>query len=214
MGGLGGIVAGIIFFPAAALVFPNLPQPGLGSVEETLRQLVQNRTPLIIGSAFWLVISLLLIPFFLALYRSLREANLGYALLGSVLGVLAAAVIAILVSVSSSSALGLAELYDKAAAADKPMVITVAEATSRWTPGGFFQVEGVFRAIALIAIGGAMLESPAFKKGYGWMSVIIGIVFLLPVGFFLPVFFIFIEILFLIWLILVGFRVYRLSKAT
>ncbi len=206
-------MAGIIFIPAAGLLFPNIPQPTLGSVEETLKGLVQNRAALLTGSTLLLAVSVLFVPFFLALYRSLRGANLGYALIGSVLGVLAATVIAVLASVSSSSALGLADLYDKAAASDKAMIVTLAEATGSWTPGGFFQVEGVFRAISLLALGGAMLQSTTFQKGYGWMSVVLGVIFLLPVGLFFSICFILIEVGFAIWLIVVGFKVYRLSTA-
>lgn len=211
IGGIAGILSGIL-----ALLFIPVSPPGLGFVtEENLRLLVQNKTRVVVAVSLEFIGALLLIPLFLALYRSLKEARVGYAMLGSVLGVLGATM-SVIAATQEGSTLFLAELYDKASGADKQTVFTIAQASSM-SGGGFFVTSNLFVAIALIAIGGAMLGSLTFGRRYAWISSIFGILLagglFLVIGFSSFIGFLFFILAFTVWPILIGLKVYRLSKA-
>ena len=58
--------------------------------------------------------------------------------------------------------------------------------------------------VALILVGLAMLQSQLFRNPYGWLSMILGLYSIIPVVSHFPVF--------IIWGIVVGLKIYRLSK--
>lgn len=210
LGGLGGVLSGVL-----GVVFIFVFPPGGGFVtEENLRLLLQNATRFVIGVILEFVGALLLIPLFLGLYRNLREAHIGYTLVGSVFGVLGATLSAISAT-QELSTLFLAQLYDQAATADKGAVVIAAQAAST-IGGGFFLTSSVLMGLALLAIGGAMRRNAVYRRGYGWLSIasgialVAGVVLVLsllsPAGFllFLPAG--------ILWPVAVGLKVYRLSK--
>ncbi len=210
VGGLSGIVSGLL-----VIVFSLLFPPGGGLVtSENLRLVLENSTRFLVGVSIELIGGLLLVPLFLALYRNLREASVGYAMVGGVFGVLGA-VLSAIASLSEGSTLFLAQLYDKASATDKPMVLTVAQAVSM-IGGGFFVISVVLLALALVAVGGAMLAGSAFRKWHGWLGIIsgvgLGIGVILVIGFLSPAGFLLFLLGELVWPVVVGLKVYRLSK--
>lgn len=211
IGGLGAILAPIVFLASVSVAQPTSPQSG--QMAQFLSQLVQNRTPVVIFSAGWVIFSLLTVPFFLALYRSMRQTGLGYALIGSVFGVISASSILVLFVLQSQASLTLADLYNTATAADKTTVVIVAEdINAALSP--LFVVEFIVRVIAIFAIAAAMMGSTAFGKRYGWISVILGLTFIALVPFFAfgSIVFIVDALVYFAWLIIVGQKVYRLSR--
>lgn len=219
VGGLGGVLAGVMLIPAFVFMILSQRPGGTGSVEQTLQDAITYRTSILVGFSLFFATSLLAIPLFLALYRNLREASLGYALLGTVLGVLSSTILAITVSVYALFSSGLANLYASATTPDQKMVaVSLAQVIfyeNASLIGGLALVGTVFSGLALLVTGGAMRQSTTFHKGLGWMSIVFGVVFIIlgSIGPIWPGFF-FTQILLIFWFILVGLRVYRLSKVT
>ncbi len=215
-GGVSGVLAGLILVPAfVSFVLAQRPG-GAGSAEQALQDAITYRTAFIIGASLFFTASLLSIPLFLSLQRSLREANLAYASLGSVLGVLASTISAVASSIWTLTTLSLADIYANGSAADKQLVVTFNQFFSYQDAsliGGFLAAVVFTSALAIIAVGAAILKSISFKKFYGWMSIGFGIIFILSgvIGSFFMGFF-FSRLLLIIWSTLIGLRVYNLSK--
>jgi hypothetical protein len=130
----------------------------------------------VVENVIYLVALILEVALFLALYRALRRTSLAPALFGSVLGILGLAVFMVgtLPHVAHAP---LSDLYHAPGATpeDQATLALVWQATKGIFDAilyvGFFVVP-----IGLIALGVAMLGAPAFGKGYGGMSVVLGVV--------------------------------------
>lgn len=213
------MMAGAILLPAWSKFHQVLGGFGLSGLEGSVWQLNGGRTVFVIASLLLFVYSILLMPFYMALYDRLKGKDQELARLGILLGIAAAGLFAAASTAASSVALRLGVLYglavtgqgmgDVAAAVDGMLVFS----------GGLFDAESRLRAISLITIGVALFKTTAFQRWHGWVSVIVGILFL-PLTLatpFVNIPFLFQlqelkEILFVFWLLLVGFRIFRLSK--
>jgi hypothetical protein len=130
----------------------------------------------VVENVITLVAYILEIPLFLALYWALRRTRLAPALFGSVLGILGLAVMA----VGSTPHVAHAPLSDLfyapgATPADQATLALLWQAT--W--GIFYAIlyVGFFVVpIGLILLGVAMFGVPAFGKGFGGVSVVLGVV--------------------------------------
>ncbi len=215
-GGVSGVLAGLIMIPAFFSFILAQRPGGAGSAEQALQDAITYRTAFIIGASLFFAASLLAIPLFLSLHRVLREANLAYASLGSILGALSSIISAVAISVWTLTTLGLADVYAKGSATDKQVVVTFNQFFSYQDAsliGGFLAAVVFTSAVAIIALGAAILKSISFKKFYGWMSVAFGIIFILlgVTGSFFPGFF-FSRLFLIIWSALIGLKIYNLSK--
>jgi hypothetical protein len=195
--GIVGVFAG--FEPVDVMRFPDI------------------RTALIVGDSLYLVVLILWVIHFLALYRALRETSLTPALFGSVLGILGLVVLAA-DSLHHPWQTPISDLYHAPGATpeDQATLVLLWQATQ-----GIFKalfVTGlVLLPIGVIALGVAMLGTPAFGKGVGGVSVVIGIlgvvagiVLLLDPGSSIAI----VSVLSLmVFHIAVGWKVYRLSRA-
>ncbi len=212
------MLAGILLILAYGLLTLGYPSQTCCS-EEYFRQVLQSRTFFVLFDTLIPSAWALSILLFLALYASLRKSSVRYALVGTGPGVIAASTASISLFESIPLKLALAELYSKTPDADKKTVIAVAEASSSSSPASlplFF----LFLIIAFLAIGAAMLRSTVYQKYSGWMSIVLGIIMIISfplamvlmfLQFWLPQFFALVIIPPILWLILVGFSVYRLS---
>ncbi len=213
LGGVAGIL-GFVFI----LVFFNAapPVPGFCSdpIDQCLQAVAQNRTAESIGGFFGVGSALLLIPFTVMLYRSVRSDDSGYAQIGVVLGVLGFFVLALLVATSVTSGLSLAALYTEASPAGRGTIVTIASAVSGLSPGGLFGIDSILRATGLAALGVAMLKSPNFGVRYGRLTVLVGVLYI-PLDFggvlFDPLFII-ANIMFFPWLAVLGWKLISLSS--
>src|SRR6476661_2861286 len=88
-GGLAGVLGGIIFILVFVIVGVFA---GMGPVD--VMRYPDVRTALKVGDNLYLVVLILWVIHFLALYRALRETSLTPALFGSVLGILGLVVLA------------------------------------------------------------------------------------------------------------------------
>jgi hypothetical protein len=159
---------------------------------------------------------LLGVPLFLALYRALRRTSLAPALFGSVLGIVGLVVMVVGTTPHVAHA-PLSDLYHAPGAtpADQATLALLWQATKGIFDAmlyvGFFVVP-----VGLILLGVGMLRSPAFGKGFGGVSLALGVV-----GFVAAV----LQMVdpasmigagsyfaFIIFFLILGWKVYKLSK--
>lgn len=211
-GGLAGMVGGIIFILVFVIVGVFV---GMEFVE--VMRFRDVRTARIVENSLYLAVLILWVFHFLALYRALRATSLTPALFGSVLGMLGLVVLAA-DSLHHIWQTPISDLYHA------PGATLEAQATLvlLWqTTHGIFQtllVTGlVFLPISVIALGVAMFNAPAFGKGFGGLSVMLGgagfvaaSVLLLDPRSQIAVVGVFALIIFHLVL---GWKVYRLSRA-
>ena len=169
-GGLAGVLGGIILILVFVIVGVFA---GMGPVD--VMRFPDIRTALIVGDSLYLVVLILWVIHFLALYRALRETSLAPALFGSVLGILGLVVLAA-ESLHQPWQKPISDLYHAPGATleAQATLVLLWQATH-----GIFDtllVTGLlFLPIGVIALGVAMLGTPAFGKGVGGVSVVIGI---------------------------------------
>ena len=217
-GGLAGMLAGILHFLAFIVVLAGpvgIEEPV--NLEEWVMRFPDIRLARVVENGLYLAALILGIILFLALYRALRRTSLAPALFGSVLGMLGLTVLAAgaLIHVATDP---LADIYHAPGAtlADQAALALMWQATwgifEALAAVGFFVVP-----IGLIALGMAMLGAPAFGKGFGGVSVVLGVIGLVaatlyivdPSTIVVATFFAII-----IFQLVLGWKVYILSRAS
>jgi magnesium-transporting ATPase (P-type) len=212
-GGLAGMVGGIIFILVFVIVGVFA---GMESVD--VMRFPDVKTALKVGDSLYLVVLILWVFHFLALYRALRETSLTPALFGSVLGILGLVVLAV-DSLHGPWQTRISDLYHA------PGTTLEAQATLvllwQTTQGIFsaFLVTGLlFLPIGVIALGVAMFKAPAFGKGFGGLSVVLGVVGVVAASVLLlvdPRSLVAVVGVFalIVFHLVLGWKVYRLSRA-
>jgi hypothetical protein len=155
-----------------------------------------------------------MMPLFLALYRALHESSLAPAIFGTGIGFLGLAVLA----VESEPNVAMAPISDSYHAAGATAA-QQASAVQLWQAQGMFNQFAtcayIFLSVAFILLGLAMYGSPSFGRGLGGAIALFGVAGLLGVGASAVTpgaFAIFALLTFVIFPLLVGWRVYGLSK--
>ncbi|MEJ7841921.1 MAG: hypothetical protein WKF95_09125 [Rubrobacter sp.] len=169
-GGLAGVLGGLLFIVVFVIVGVFV---GANPAEpEGFPDIRAART---VENSLYLVVLVLWVIHFLALYRALRATSLAPALFGSVLGIVGLGVLAAgaLPHVATDRISG---LYHAPGAnpEDQATLVLLQQATQ-----GIFDallITGLFiLPIGLIALGVAMLGTPAFGKGFGGASAVLGL---------------------------------------
>ena len=214
-GGLAGILGGIIFILVFVIVIAFVgadpAQP-----EGKVMRFPEIRAARTLENSLYLVVLILWIAHFLALYRALRGTSLAPALFGSVVGIVGLGVLAAgaLPHVATAP---ISDLYHarEATPEDQATLVLMWQAT-----------EGIFDAlfgvglllvpVGLVALGVAMLGTPAFGKGFGRVSVVLGVIGVVAASVLLvdplsPSAFVGVLALIVFHLIL-GWRLYSLSR--
>ena len=174
-GGLAGLLGGILFMAVFAIV--GFGPVGMEPVEPAgdVMRFPEIRTARIVENGLYLTVLVLWVIPFLALYRALRGTSLAPALFGSALGILGLVMLAAgaLPHVTTDP---IADLYHAPGATpeDQATLVLLQQATQ-----GIFDallITGLFiLPIGLIALGIAMLGAPDFGKGFGGVSVALGV---------------------------------------
>jgi hypothetical protein len=216
LGGLAGILGGIIFILVFVVVIAFVgPEPAEPKGE--VMRFPDIRAARTVEDSLYLVVLILWVAHFLALYRALRGTSLAPALFGSVLGIVGLGVLAAGALPHIATA-PISDLYHAPGATtdDRAALVLMWQAT-----------EGIFDAlfgvglllvpIGFIAIGVAMLGTPAFGKGFGGVSVVLGVIGVVAASILLvdplsPSAFVGVLALIVFHLIL-GWKVYSLSRA-
>ena len=217
-GGLAGILGGILFILTWVVVIAGpVGMEDPADLAGWVTRFPDIRAARIAENGIYLVALILEVTLFLALYRALRRTSLAPALFGSVLGILGLAVMVVSATPHVAHA-PLSDLYHAPGAtpADQATLALLWQATKGIFDAmlyvGFFVVP-----IGVIALGVAMLGAPAFGKGFGGVSVVLGVLGLVAAvlqmvdpasmsgsGTYFAC---------LIFYFVLGWRVYRLSRA-
>ncbi len=168
-------IGGIIFILAMVQVTMFVP-PDPTDLAGWVMRFPDVKAARVVENVIYLVALILAVPLFLALYRALRKTSLAPALFGSVLGILG--LVAMVVSATPHVAhASLSDLYHAPGAtpADQAALALMWQATRGIFDAmlyiGFFVVP-----IGFIVLGVGMLRTPAFGKGFGGVSVALGVV--------------------------------------
>lgn len=215
-GGLAGILGSIIFILVFVVVIAFVgPDPA--STEGEITRFPDIRAARTVEDGLYLVVLLLWVAHFLALYRALRGTSLAPALFGSVLGIVGLGVLAAgaLPHVATAP---ISDLYHAPGATpeDQATLALLWQATEGMFDA-FFGAGLFIVPIGLITLGVAMLGAPAFGKGLGRVSMVVGIVGLVAATVLLvdplsPSAFVGVLAL-IVFHLVVGWRLYRLSRA-
>jgi hypothetical protein len=215
-GGLAGILGGLIFIVVFVIVIAFVgAEPA--KPEGEVMMFPDIRAARTVEDGLYLVVLILWIAHFLALYRALRGTSLAPALFGSVIGIVGLGVLAA-GALPHVAAAPISDLYHAPGATpeDQATLVLMWQAT-----------EGIFDAlfgvglllvpIGFIALGVAMLGAPAFGTGFGRVSVVLGVIGVVAATVLLvdplsPSAFVGVLTLIVFHLIL-GWKVYSLSRA-
>ena len=216
-GGLAGMLGGILFILVMVFVVVFVP-PDPADLAGFVTRFPDIQATRVVENGIYLVALLLEVPLFLALYRALRKTSLAPALFGSVLGI-----VGLVVMVASTTPhvahAPLSDLYHAPGATPADQATLALLWQALWGINDTMLYVGFFVVpIGLILLGVAMLGAPAFGKGLGGVSVVLGVLGLVaavlqlvdyasPVGagsYFAC----------LIFYLILGWKVYSLSRAS
>ncbi len=177
------------------------------------------RAPATGGNSLFLVTVILTVILFLALYRALRKTSLAAALVGSVLGVMGL-VVHTISALPVVAFVPIADLYHAPGAtpADQATLLLMWQATQGLI--NLLDAVGLLLiTIGFIGVGVAMLRAPDFGKGFGGVSVVLGVLGVVGVSLFVvdPLSLTALAVAipgFIVFPLLFGWKVYSLSRAT
>ena len=174
-GGLAGILGGIVFILVFVVVIVFVgPEPV--EPEGRVMRFPDIRAARTVEDGLYLVVLILWVAHFLALYRALRGTSLAPALFGSVLGIVGLGVLAAgaLPHVAQAP---ISDLYHSSGATteDQASLVLMWQATEGIFDA-FFGVGLLLAPIGFTALGVTMLGAAAFGKGFGWASVALGVI--------------------------------------
>ena len=215
-GGLAGILGGIVFIVVFVVVIAFVgPEPA--EPEGEVMRFPDIGAARTVEDSLYLVVLILWVAHFLALYRALRETSLAPALFGSVLGIVGLGVLAAgaLPHVATAP---ISDLYHAPGATpqDQATLVLLWQAT-QGIFDALFGVGLLLVPIGFVALGVAMLRAPAFGRGFGGVSVVVGVVGVVAASILLvdplsPSAFIGVLAL-IVFHLVVGWKVYSLSRA-
>jgi hypothetical protein len=211
-GGLAGVLGGIIFILVFVIVGVFA---GMGPVD--VMRFPDIRTALIVGDSLYLVVLILWVIHFLALYRALRETSLAPALFGSVLGILGLVVLAA-ESLHQPWQKPISDLYHAPGATlEAQATLVLLWQVTRGIFNALLVTGFLLLPIGVIGLGVAMFKAPAFGKGFGGLSVVLGVVGVVAASVLLvdppsPVA-VTVMLALIVFHLVLGWKVYSLSRA-
>ncbi len=214
-GGLAGILAVITFIVDVPIYAFIDPASSPLFTPEGLMRFTDVRLALVANTILMMMVAIFSITLILALYTILRATGLAPALFGSVLGVLGYTLIALGDAATFVSFLPLSDLYHTPTVTpDVQATVVLLWESTQGVTNTFFFVGILFLMIGFMVLGVAMLGAPAFGRRFGGVSIVLGVVG--TVGAVASLFvFQAIRVMFpadLIFLLLFGWKVYRLSR--
>lgn len=232
LGGAAALLAGILFRRnIAAEIGLFAPVPAPDTVEGWFALLQSNRLlGLVYLNVFDLLNYVLVAVIFVALYVALKETNKSYAAVAAVLGLLGVGVY--LASNTAFSMLSLSAQYAAATTeAQRAPLLAAGQAllaVNRFSDAGSYPGTGGYISLLLVALAGmtaslVMLRSAVFNRVTAWVGILangfdlaycVGFLFVPLVSsellavLFIPA----AGLFFMVWHILVGWRLYRLGR--
>ena len=176
-GGLAGMLGGILFILSWVVVLAGpvgIEDPA--DLAGWVTRFPDIRAARIVENGLLLVALILGVALFLALYRALRGTSLAPALFGSVLGIVGLAVF-MAGALPHVAHAPLSDLYHAPGATPGDQATLALLWQAIWGINDVTLYEAFFVVtIGLVALGVAMLGTPAFGKGFGGVSVVLGVV--------------------------------------
>jgi hypothetical protein len=217
-GGLAGMLGTILSILAVVVVVvgpAGLEDPA--DLAEWVTRFPDIRAARVVENLLYLVGLILEVTFFLALYRALRGTSLAPALFGSALGILGLVAMAVSATPHVAHA-PLSDLYHAPGATPEDQATLALMWQATWGIFDAMLYVGFFVVpTGLLLLGVGMLGAPAFGKGFGAVSLVLGVVGLVAAvlqmadpssmigaGSYLAC---------LIFYLVLGWKVYSLSKA-
>jgi hypothetical protein len=215
-GGLAGILGGIIFILVFVVVIAFVGAEPAQPEGEVMR-FPDIRAARTLEDSLYLVVLILWIAHFLALYRALRGTSLAPSLFGSVLGIVGLGVLAT-GALPHVAAAPISDLYHAPGATpeDQATLVLMWQAT-QVIFDALFGVGLLLVPIGFIALGVAMLGAPAFGTGLGGISVVLGVTGVVAATVLLvdpqsPIAFVGVLAL-IVFHLMLGWKLYSLSRA-
>ena len=173
-GGLAGIVGGILLVAVFVIVGVFVGAPAAEPAGSVMR-FPDVRAAHTVEEVLYLGVLALWAIHFLALYRALRATSLAPALFGSALGIMGLVVLAA-GALPQVARTPISDLYHAPGATpeDQATLVLLWQATQGMLDA--LLVTGLLLLpIGLLMLGVAVLRTPAFGRGYGWVSVSLGV---------------------------------------
>jgi hypothetical protein len=173
-GGLAGILGSILMI--AAFLPVGLFAGGFAATpEEAIMRFPDVWAAQAVEEVLYLGAIALMAIHFLALYRALRATSLAPALFGSGLGIMGLILLAA-GALPTVATVPIADLYHAPGATPDDQATLILLWQASWGMLEALLVVGLLLLpVALLTLGVAMLRTPAFGQGYGWVSVALGI---------------------------------------
>lgn len=173
-GGLAGILGSVILIIVFGIVIIFVGEDP-AELEGFLTRFPSVRTARTIENALYSLTLVIWVAHYLSLFIALRKTSPAPALFGTAFGILGLSMLLVngLPHVATSR---LAVLYHSSGItpADKATLVLAWQATQGLLDS-FLIIGLAVIPIGLITLGAAMLGTPAFGKGYGWLSLAIGV---------------------------------------
>jgi uncharacterized membrane protein len=214
-GGWAGILSAFLFILTAVTLLLLVPEAE--TVEESIHRFPENRSYIALGESLYLAVVILWVPLLLALSRSLRVTDTAPALIGSGLGFIGLASLAVgaLPFIAFTS---ISELYHSPGitSIEKSQLIALWQTTqdifNETDTVGYILIASCF-----IVLGISMLGSPNFGKSYCAISMASGAAALIGIailGVESDLVFPFVLITFVVYPLFFGMKLRSLSKVT
>jgi hypothetical protein len=214
-GGVAGMLSSILTILFLVILIGFVPAPP-SDPEALVARFPEVRVATIVGQAVYLAAVILWIILFLALHRALRGGSLAPALFGSGVGLLGL----VLFAAGGIPAVALSHISDLyhapgATAQDRATLALVwqgIQAVFNETDTVGF----VFLTLGYTLLGIAMLRNPTFGTRFGGVSIVLGLASLAGIALFSvasALFVPFVVLVFIILPLLLGWKVFSLSKA-
>lgn len=212
--GISGMLVGLLYLVAAILIFITPSPPTSGGVS-TLEFIAAHRTLYILKQILWLGPSVLAMIVFLALYPALSRTNKSYAAMGSVFGVSAWA-LSLAWPTTGEGSLILVALSDQYVAVTSADVRTALSSAAEvliateMTPTAI----GVLQTLSIFVVSLVMLRS-SFSKRVAYLGVVTGAIGIISEALIalLGAAYALYGVLVMIWFLVIGWQLYRLSRA-
>lgn len=213
-GGLAGILGGILFIVVPVILL-GLVAPEPSDPEALVSRFPDVRPAVALGEGLYLAAVMMWVALFLALYHALRGAHLAPALFGSVLAILGLAVLATS-ALPNVGFIPISDLYHASGTTpeEKATLVLLWQATQ----GIFNEVDTtgfLLWTTGFIILGVAMLKTPAFGRVFGGLSIVLGALGIVGISIFGVYSLSFAPFGFpayVVFPLLFGWKVYRLSK--
>jgi len=174
-GGLAGILGSILFIFAFVFVSVFVGLDPDNSSAEWIKRFPDIRAARTVENSLFLIILILWVLHFLALYYAIRRTSLAPALFGSVLGILGLVVLAAEALPHIAQA-PIADLYHApGTTSEHQATLAFLWQAIHGILDAMFITGLVFLPIGLIVLGMAMLRSPSFGKVIGGVSIVLGL---------------------------------------